>query len=516
MSKYNFEVDITQNSSTGMLLSKLPEGAVVLEFGCATGRMTRYMQEVLSCKVYIVELDQAAFAVARQYAVDGLCDDIMNFRWAEQFGGVRFDAILFADVLEHLPDPVQVVRRASTLLKDTGSIHISLPNITHNDIVLKACMERFDYTSVGLLDDTHIHFWGLENLGKLAADSGMTLRSVEATYCDTGATEQFAQGGYRESVLLENMLKVRTCGEVYQFVVTLDKNPVPGSVPQLREPALRSHLYLDTGSDFNANEIVAFSAAYSGEGKYIAHYEIRDIPGLRRVRFDPVEFQGCILRNLTISQNDRPLHLNCPGAVPLDGGVLLLGEDPMVYTNEIIGQGPVTVHAEIFLWGEQYLKLLETAYADNSRILEGKCAELDSTRGSLERTVLALEQTTVALEQTRGEAESCHRQIADLHLLRQEDHRAFAQKVASYENRIAGLNGEIDQCRRDLGSYIILANQKDMYAMALEKELQYYTRLPVVKVWVFLGRTYRKLRSFAGRIFRGVKRRVKRFLGKGE
>ena len=509
MSKYDFEVDLSLNSSTGMILDKIPEGATVLEFGCAAGRMTRYMQEVLSCKVYIVELEQTAFAVARQYAVDGLCDDIMNYRWAEQFGGVRFDAILFADVLEHLPDPVQVVRCASTLLKDTGSIYISLPNITHNDVILKACGERFDYTSTGLLDDTHIHFWGLENLEKLAADSGMTLRSVEATYCDTGATEQFSQRGPRDSVLLENLLKTRTGGEIYQFVIALDQNSAQETQIRLRKPALKSHLYLDTGSDFNAKEIVAFAAEYDGAGKYIAHYELRDVSGLRRIRFDPVEFQGCILKNLTVSQNGEPLHLNCPDGLAVEDGILLPGLDPMVYTNELHSEGSVTVHAEILLWGEQYLKLLETAYAHNSRALESKCAALDDVRGSLERT-------TAALEQTRGEVTNCHRQIADLHLLRQEDHRAFAGKEASYENRIAGLNGEIDRYRRDIGSYIVLVNQKDMYAMTLEKEVQYYAQLPVVKVWVFLGRVCRDARDFAGRILRGLKRRVKRLLGKGE
>lgn len=516
MSKYDFEVDLSLESSTGMILNKIPEGAVVLEFGCAAGRMTRYMREALSCQVYVVELDKGAYETARQYAVDGLCDDIMNFRWAEQFRGTAFDAVIFADVLEHLPAPEKVLAEAAKLLKDTGSIYISLPNITHNDILLKAWAERFDYTSTGLLDDTHIHFWGLENLEKLAKGSGMTLRGVEATYCATGATEQFARTEKQAGRLLENILKTRVGGEIYQFVVTLDKNPAAGEVPSLRVPSIKSHIYLDTGSDFNANEIIAFSSNYAGDGCYTAHYELRDIPGLRRIRFDPVEFQGCILRNLTISQNGEPLHLNCPGAAALEDGILLPGEDPMVYTNEITGNGPVTVQAEILLWGERYLKLLETVYISNSRALDTKRMELDQTCNALDQTRSALEQTGMALDRTLEEVESCRRQIGELHLLRQEDHRSFARKEASYEARIAGLNGEIDQCRRDLGSYILLVNQKDMYAMALEKELQYYTGLHVVKLWLFLGRTYRKLRNFLGRAFRGVKRRVKRLLGREE
>ena len=48
MSKYDFEVDLSLNSSTGMILNKLRPDSVVLEFGCAAGRMTRYMKEQLN------------------------------------------------------------------------------------------------------------------------------------------------------------------------------------------------------------------------------------------------------------------------------------------------------------------------------------------------------------------------------------------------------------------------------------------------------------------------------------
>ena len=68
MSKYDFEIDLSENTSTGIILGDIREGSVVLEFGCATGRMTRYMKEQLSCRVYIVEYEQKAFDVAVQYA----------------------------------------------------------------------------------------------------------------------------------------------------------------------------------------------------------------------------------------------------------------------------------------------------------------------------------------------------------------------------------------------------------------------------------------------------------------
>ena len=49
-------------------------------------------------------------------------------------------------------------------MKEDGEILVSIPNIGHNDILVKLFQNRFDYTSIGLLDNTHIHFWGEENL----------------------------------------------------------------------------------------------------------------------------------------------------------------------------------------------------------------------------------------------------------------------------------------------------------------------------------------------------------------
>ena len=169
MSKYDFDLDLSGNTSTGMILSKIKKGSTVLEFGCATGRMTRYMQEALDCRVYIVEFEESAFQKAVEYAEDGLCDDIMTFRGREKFQDVRFDAVICADVLEHLSDPEAVLRAAAELLTEDGAIHISLPNITHNDVLLKAFRERFDYTKVGLLDNTHVHFWCCKSRRKTSA-----------------------------------------------------------------------------------------------------------------------------------------------------------------------------------------------------------------------------------------------------------------------------------------------------------------------------------------------------------
>ena len=381
MSKYDFDLDISGNTSTGMILSKIKKGSTVLEFGCATGRMTRYMQENLDCRVYIVEFEESAFQKAKAYAEDGLCDDIMTFRWREKFRDVRFDAVICADVLEHLSAPAAVLRAAAELLTEDGAIHISLPNITHNDVLIKAFCERFDYTKVGLLDDTHVHFWGLENLKQLAQGSGMYLESVEATYCRTGETEQRPQLD-AVTARCENVLRERACGEVYQFVVGLSKKPCREPIFQRKAPSARMHLYLDTGSNFNQNEVLSFEAEADGCGGYAANYRLPQGHGASRIRLDPVENQGCILTKVQVCQDGNVLPLGYSPCVRLDEGVCLLGEDPAVYAD--IGPGAVEIEVRMLLPGEGYEAVLRQQYDSKQQQYARKQQELEAMRLDLQ------------------------------------------------------------------------------------------------------------------------------------
>lgn len=497
MSKYDFEIDLSQNSSTGIILDKIKEGSVVLEFGCAEGRMTRYMKEILGCQVYIVEYDKGAYEKALNYADDGLCDDILSFQWVEKFKGTEFDVIIFADVLEHLTAPEKALEHAVKLLKDTGYIYVSLPNITHNDILLKAYEEHFDYTPTGLLDDTHVHFWGLKNIEMLSGRYGLSIRSIEGTYRPTGLTEQYAQTGNNSKILLKNILNERQCGEVYQFIITLDKCERPeDAAVAFRTASIKSHIYLDTGNGFNENERFVFDSEYSGHGSYAAHYVISNTGKINRVRFDPIEFQSCILRNVSITQGNEKLQLIWTNAVKMKNGFFLAGTDPMVCADILSKDDPIKIDADIMIPGEKYIEMMQDALVDKQSELEHLMTgfnHLTAEKNEYQRRIAGL---TDENESLRAEVDR------------------FVAENKELQGRTGSLNGEIEALRVDLGAYIILVNNKDKYALELErekqrlekeleKELKYYQNLKVVKFHFYVAR-----------IWRGIKRRLKRLIGK--
>ena len=60
MSKYDCELNLEDRNSLSVLVGKVKPNSLVLEFGPANGRMTKYMKERLNCKVYAVEIDEDA------------------------------------------------------------------------------------------------------------------------------------------------------------------------------------------------------------------------------------------------------------------------------------------------------------------------------------------------------------------------------------------------------------------------------------------------------------------------
>ncbi|MBQ6897330.1 MAG: class I SAM-dependent methyltransferase [Oscillospiraceae bacterium] len=440
MSKYDFELDLSLNSSTGLLLNKINKGDIVLEFGCATGRMTRYMQQELGCKVYIVEYEKSAFETALQYAEDGVCGDILKFEWLEKFKDIKFDAILFADVLEHLSVPEKVLKCASELLKSSGHIYASVPNITHNDIILKSYNEHFDYTSTGILDDTHIHFWGLENIKDIGNKSGLFLEKVEATYCGIQETEQFENAALIENKLLFNMLRERTGGHIYQFVFTLSKDDKNCDTQLiLKAPSIRSHIYYDCGDGFIPDNIIGFDSFISENGSYKASCYLENTDNIKRLRFDPVEGQDCIIKNISITQNGEELEFLCPDSIKNDDGIFLMGADPTVCIERIVSGKPLIIEAEILILGSKYVEYI---------------------------------------------------------------HNSYVKGYADLQNRIEQLKKESADFERRLGAYISVANNKDKYTMKLEQRVAELSSLKYVKAYIFIRKVLIKIKNKLKKLYR--------------
>jgi len=86
--------------------------------------------------------------------------------------------LLFADVLEHLVDPEKTLLFfTNKYLKIHGHVILALPNIANWQIRLKLMIGKFDYTEIGILDKTHLHFYTFKTAKELASFANLKIIS---------------------------------------------------------------------------------------------------------------------------------------------------------------------------------------------------------------------------------------------------------------------------------------------------------------------------------------------------
>jgi SAM-dependent methyltransferase len=93
----------------------------------------------------------------------------------------RYNAVILGDVLEHVRNPRVVLEKVSGLLKPGGKVLMSLPNVANIWIRLNLLLGRFNYSRVGLLDESHLRFFTLQTSRQLATDSGLDIIGINAT-----------------------------------------------------------------------------------------------------------------------------------------------------------------------------------------------------------------------------------------------------------------------------------------------------------------------------------------------
>jgi 2-polyprenyl-3-methyl-5-hydroxy-6-metoxy-1,4-benzoquinol methylase len=93
----------------------------------------------------------------------------------------NYQLLLFADTLEHLPDPPAVLRRLKTRLDPAGTLVVSLPNVANWAIRLGLLAGRFRYTDRGILDRTHLRFYTQKTAVQMLAEGGFEVVDLVAS-----------------------------------------------------------------------------------------------------------------------------------------------------------------------------------------------------------------------------------------------------------------------------------------------------------------------------------------------
>jgi O-antigen biosynthesis protein len=157
----------------------------ILELGCGAGATGKEVKRQHPEVRYVgVELDPEAASEARTRLDQVLTANIEQIE-LENYGIHKhsFDAIICADVLEHLYDPWTVVSSFHDYLKPGGRVVASIPNVQNVRLLQNLIAGRWAYSSQGLLDATHIRFFTLHEIGQMFVKNGFQVEEIISS-CD--------------------------------------------------------------------------------------------------------------------------------------------------------------------------------------------------------------------------------------------------------------------------------------------------------------------------------------------
>lgn len=170
----------SDNHSWGLLFKYVKDGASVLDVGCSSGTLGQTLIERKRCVVDGIEpfhddALEASLKLRNVYEVNVETGDLSALKH-------KYDIIIFADVIEHLVEPVSTLRKMRRYLKKDGVILYSIPNMAHISIRLSLLEGNFDHTETGLIDKTHLHFYTSQQIKRTFEDAGYTITDQKYTY----------------------------------------------------------------------------------------------------------------------------------------------------------------------------------------------------------------------------------------------------------------------------------------------------------------------------------------------
>jgi len=167
--------------SSGLLMSMIPEGARLLDIGCGTGSISSMIRDLRRADVVGIEPNPGR---AKRAAETGLT--VINGLFTEdipiKYG--KFDVIMFADVLEHLENPIEILEQVKSALAPSGRILASIPNVAHWTVRVRLLAGQFDYKPTGIMDATHLRWFTRKGVRRLFDGAGY---DIEHFYSAAGA-----------------------------------------------------------------------------------------------------------------------------------------------------------------------------------------------------------------------------------------------------------------------------------------------------------------------------------------
>lgn len=166
------------------ILKLTPLSAIrILDVGCSTGELGRAIKKRQNVTVFGIEYCKEMASVANKYLDRVICGDAEKIISDNDSKLGKFDCIILADILEHLNQPWDLLKRATNLLNNDGVIIMSIPNIQFYDTLINIIFKGyFPYRKRGIHDITHLRFFAYKNIIEMIKNANLHIVRIEKNY----------------------------------------------------------------------------------------------------------------------------------------------------------------------------------------------------------------------------------------------------------------------------------------------------------------------------------------------
>ena len=176
LDKYEYFEDLNLG-----LIKHTPKEKIILDVACGQGLLGEAFKKNGN-EVYGIDWAEDVTGTNKRRLDHYFSADITNFKTVSKLLGRRkFDVIIFADILEHIYDPVGALNFYQKYLKSNGLIYISVPNLVVWNTRFQILGGNFYYWPAGTQDKTHIRFFTQNNLKKLIKVTNLQFVNLDIT-----------------------------------------------------------------------------------------------------------------------------------------------------------------------------------------------------------------------------------------------------------------------------------------------------------------------------------------------
>lgn len=298
---YERQVVAGIEESLSKIVALIPDGSIVLDVGCGSGMLGAYLVREKGCVVDGVDLNVDAIDIAENSYRKTFVLNLESENLAEKFSLESYDFIVVADVIEHLVNPGILLEGVRGLIKSSGTVIFSVPNITHVSVGIELLLGQFNYSDNGLLDRTHLRFFSRKSLLDKLSQYGLYAYAIQTIKKEVKETE-FSKSSVNlfPSEWLKKIEMNYEDALTYQWIVSTKKEQAPIadniiSAADYHWPSLifTSELYWSTSKEpdySDRNKIIGRLVENTENGQTIEFHfsDCETLDGLKSIRIDPV------------------------------------------------------------------------------------------------------------------------------------------------------------------------------------------------------------------------------------